>query len=452
MPSTPSQPGQSGQSGQQDQQCKPFSAPFTRRAMIRDGLLAVSAGMIMPTIFSRAVRAASNAAHEGAHWAQAAQNRTLIVVQMAGGNDGLNTLVPYTDGAYYSARPSLAIAQADVLHLDDRLGLHPALKALLPLWQQGRLAAVEGVGYPNPNLSHFAAMDIWQTLDLNGQGGQGWLGRYVAGLVDKDGHPFQSLAVGTSLPIALNAISADVPVVSSPSSYSLQPDPEGASAGKKGSGGANARVATLLKLYNTYPRSAPYAALLDATAQAAVDGARQLDTAVASYTPKATYPKTNFARGLQVLAEVIVQGLGLRVGYVTLGGFDTHGDQAATQARLLQQLAEGLAAFYADLQGHNAADNVVVMTWSEFGRRVEENASAGTDHGTAAPLFVLGNAVQGGVYGEPPDLTALDANGNLNFTTDFRSVYATVLDRWLGAPASAVLGGDYGEQAFLPSS
>ncbi len=181
-----------------------------------------------------------------------------------------------------------------------------------------------------------------------------------------------------------------------------------------------------------------------------MDGSRALDTAVASYTPGAQYPNTSFAKGLQVLAEVIVQGLGLRVGYVTLGGFDTHGEQKDTQAKLLQQLAEGLAAFYGDLQAHNAADNVVVMTWSEFGRRVEENASAGTDHGTAAPLFVLGNAVQGGVYGEPPDLTALDANGNLVFTTDFRSVYATVLDRWLGAPARAVLGGDYGEQAFLP--
>jgi len=431
------------------QPCNPFTVQFSRRAMIRDGLLAVSAGMVMPTIFSRAVRAASNAAHEGAHWAQAAQGRTLIVVQMAGGNDGLNTLIPYTDGAYYSARPTLAIAQADALHLNDRLGLHPALKALMPMWQQGHLAAIEGVGYPNPNLSHFAAMDIWQTLDLNGQGGQGWLGKYVAGLVDKDGHPFQSLAVGTSLPVALNAISADVPVVASPSTYRLQPDPEGSSAAKHGNA-ANARVETLLKLYNTYPRSAPYAALLDATAQAAVDGARQLDAAVASYAPKAQYPNTNFAKGLQVLAEVIVQGLGLRVGYVTLGGFDTHGEQANTQAGLLQQLAEGLAAFYSDLQGHNAADNVVVMTWSEFGRRVEENASAGTDHGTAAPLFVLGNAVQGGVYGEPPDLTKLDHNGNLVFTTDFRSIYATVLDRWLGAPASAVLGGNYGEQAFLP--
>src|SRR5512146_2555964 len=197
---------------------------FSRRAMIRDGLLAVSAGMVMPTIFSRAVRAASNAAHEGAHWAQAAQGRTLSVVQMAGGNDGLNTLIPYTDGAYYSARPTLAIAQTDALHLDDRLGLHPSLKALMPMWQQGHLAAIEGVGYPNPSLSHFQAMDIWQTLDLNGQGGDGWLGKYVAGLVDKDGHPFQSLDVGVELPTALRAINAQVPTILQPQTYQLAPD------------------------------------------------------------------------------------------------------------------------------------------------------------------------------------------------------------------------------------
>jgi uncharacterized protein (DUF1501 family) len=420
---------------------------LTRRAMIRDGLLAVSAGMIMPSIFARAVRAASNAAQEGSTWAQAAQGRTLIVVQMAGGNDGLNTIVPYTDGTYYQARPTLAVAASSVLPLNERLGMNPSLKALQPLWQQNKLAVVEGVGYPNPNLSHFASMDIWQTLDLNGQGAQGWLGKYVAGYVDKDGHPFQSLAVGTTLPVALKSISADVPVVADPKSYRLQPDPAQTSQ----TSAADARVQALLKLYNTYPQSAPYAALLDATAQNAVQGSKMLNEVASQYTPKAKYPTSSFAKGLQVLAEVIVQGLGLRVGYVTLGGFDTHSAQGMDQPKLLQDLAEGLVAFYADLVAHNAADNVVVMTWSEFGRRVEENASAGTDHGTAAPLFVLGNAVQGGIYGEPPDLNDLDSAGNLKFTTDFRSVYATVLDRWLGAPAASVLGGSFGDQAFLPA-
>jgi uncharacterized protein (DUF1501 family) len=421
---------------------------LTRRAMIRDGLLAVSAGMIMPSIFARAVRAASNAAQEGSTWAQAARGRTLIVVQMAGGNDGLNTIVPFTDSSYYQARPSLAIQPDAVVRLNDRLGLHPSLQALAPLWQQAKLAVVEGVGYPNPNLSHFASMDIWQTLDLTGQGAQGWLGKYVAGLVDKDGHPFQSLAVGTTLPVALQSLNADVPVVADPRNYRLLPDP----AEQREVHLAEARVQALLKLYNTYPQSAPYAALLDATAQNAVQGSKTLASVASAYKPAVQYPASNFAKGLQVLAEVIVQGLGLRVGYVTLGGFDTHGEQGDTHARLLQELAEGLAAFHADLAAHNVAENVVVMTWSEFGRRVEENASQGTDHGTAAPLFVLGDLVQGGVYGEPPDLGHLDAYGNLVYTTDFRTVYATVLDRWLGAPASAVLGGSFGEQAFLPSA
>ena len=417
---------------------------LTRRAMIRDGLLAVSAGMMMPAVFSRAVLAARNAAQEGATWAQAAQSRTLIVVQMAGGNDGLNTIVPYTDSAYYQARPTIGVKAADVLHLNDRLGMHPSLASLQGLWGQGKLAVVEGVGYPNPNLSHFAAMDIWQTLDLSGQGATGWLGKYVAGLVDKDGHPFQSLAVGASLPTALQALNADVPVVGDPKAYALQAD-----AGQPKSA-AEARVQALLKLYNTYPQSAPYAALLDATAQNAYAGSRQLLDVASHYQSQATYPGSNLAKGLQTLAEVIVEGLSLRVGYVTLGGFDTHAQQTNTQASLLKDLADSLAAFYADLSAHGVAQDVIVMTWSEFGRRVEENASLGTDHGTAAPLFVLGDAVRGGVYGEPPDLNALDDAGNLVFTTDFRSVYATILDAWLGAPAQAILGGDFGTQGFLP--
>ena len=421
---------------------------MTRRAMVRDGLLAVSAGMLVPTIFARAVRAAQHAAAEGAGWAQAAQGRTLIVIQRAGGNDGLNTVVPYTDGHYAQLRPTLGLAASEVLPLNDRLALHSSLAKLKPYWQSDKLAIVEGVGYPNPSLSHFQAMDIWQTLDLAGQGSQGWLGKYVAGLVDRDGHPFQSLAMGTTLPTALRALNSDVPVVASPQNYRLQPDP----AAPRPSGDTpDPRLQALLKLYNTYPRSAPYAALLDATAALATQGATGLADAERAYKPATTYPTSNLGRGLQVLAEVIASGLGLRVGYVTLGGFDTHADQKTTHATLLADLAASLSAFYDDLTAHGLAENVLVMTWSEFGRRVHENASEGTDHGTAAPLFVLGNGVTGGVYGEPPDLSNLDAYGNLKFSVDFRSVYATVLDGWLGAPASAVLGGDFGNQGFLPA-
>ena len=415
---------------------------LTRRAMIKDGLLVVSAGMVMPAIFSRGVASARAQALDGSRMAQTASDRTLIVVQMAGGNDGLNTVVPFTDPLYLKMRPTLGIPETKVLPLDTRLGLHPNLQPLQKLWHDGHLAIVEGVGYPNPSLSHFQAMDIWQTLDLSGNGGEGWLGKLVSGLVDRDGHPFKALDIGVQTAQALQSITTQVPTVASVQSYRLYPDPVDADGG-------NTRLQALMKLYNSYPGTAPYAALLDTTALSAQDGSRQLHQADATYRPAVTYPKGPFADGLKVLAEAIVQGLGLRVGYVTLGGFDTHANQAATHDVLMQTLANGVSAFYSDLAVHGKADNVVVMTWSEFGRRVEENGSLGTDHGTAAPMFILGNPVNEGIYGEPPSLSSLDENGNLKYTVDFRSVYATVLDRWMGASSKAVLGGSFGTQNFL---
>jgi uncharacterized protein (DUF1501 family) len=416
---------------------------ISRRAMIKDGLLVVSAGMVMPAVFSRAVASANALSIEGSHVARAAGDRTLIVVQMAGGNDGLNTVVPFTDSLYQEMRPTLGIPDTQVLPLDSRLGLHPSLAPLKQLWDQGRLAIVEGVGYPNQSLSHFQAMDIWQTLDLNGAGSEGWLGKLVAGWVDKDGHPFKALDIGAQTAQALSSISAPVPTLVNVQSYRVAADPVD-------SDGGNARMQALMKLYNSYPKTAPYAALLDTTALNAQDGSRQLHEADAQYHPAVTYPPGPFAAGLKVLAEVIVQGLGLRVGYVTLGGFDTHANQKTTHATLMKTLADGLFALYTDLLQHGKADNVVVMTWSEFGRRVEENGSQGTDHGTAAPMFVLGNPVNKGIFGEPPSLSSLDSDGNLKYTIDFRSVYATVLDRWLGASSKDVLGGSFGAQGFLP--
>ncbi len=416
---------------------------LSRRAMIKDGMLAVSAGMIMPAIFSRGVASAMSQSLDGSRIAQTATDRTLIVVQMAGGNDGLNTVVPYTDPLYIKMRPTLGIAQSKVLTLDTRLGLHPNLAPLKKLWDAGHLAVVEGVGYPNQSLSHFQAMDIWQTLDLSGNGSDGWLGKLVAGLVDQQGHPFKSLDIGVQTAQALQSISTQVPTVASVKSYVIAPDPA------DGDGG-NARLQALMNLYNSYPKTAPYAALLDTTALSAQDGSRQLRQADATYHPAVTYPSGPFASGLKILAEAIVQDLGLRVGYVTLGGFDTHAGQSATHDALMTTLANGLSAFYNDLAGHGKADNVVIMTWSEFGRRVEENGSLGTDHGTAAPMFVLGTPINKGIFGEPPSLSSLDQNGNLKYTIDFRSVYATVLDRWMGASSKDVLGADFGSQNFLP--
>ncbi len=416
---------------------------LSRRAMIKDGFLAVSAGMIMPAIFSRGIASARAQSIDGSHIAQAASGRTLIVVQMAGGNDGLNTVVPFGDSLYHKMRPTLAIPDAKVLPLDTRLGLHPNLAPLKQIWDAGHMAIIEGVGYPNQSLSHFQAMDIWQTLDLNGTGSQGWLGKLVSGWVDQDGHPFKAMDIGVQTAQALASISAPVPTLSSVNTYRIYPDPADTDNG-------NARLQALMKLYNSYPKTSPYAALLDTTALSAQVGSRTLHEADAKYQTSVTYPTGPFAAGLKILAEAIVEDLGLRVGYVTLGGFDTHANQQTTHDVLMKTLADGLSAFYSDLSKHGKADNIVIMTWSEFGRRVEENGSQGTDHGTAAPMFVLGNPVNKGVFGEPPNLSSLDNTGNLKYTTDFRSVYATVLDRWLGASSQDVLGGSFGSQNFLP--
>src|SRR5256886_8634377 len=335
---------------------------LSRRAMVKDGLLAVSAGMIMPSIFRRGIASARAQSIDGSRVAQMAGGRTLIVVQMAGGNDGLNTVIPFGDPLYHQMRPTLGIPQTQVLHLDTRLGLHPNLAPLKQLWDTGHLAIVEGVGYPNQSLSHFQAMDIWQTLDLSGNGSEGWLGKLVAGLVDQEGHPFKSLDVGVQTAQALQSITTQIPTLSSVKSYSVFPDPGDRDGG-------NARLQALMKLYNSYPKTAPYAALLDTTALSAQDGSRQLHQADTTYHPAVTYPKGPFADGLKILAEAIVQGLGLRVGYVTLGGFDTHANQSATHDVLMQTLANGVSAFYSDLAVHGKADNVVVLTWSEVGRR-----------------------------------------------------------------------------------
>src|SRR5437868_10905173 len=251
---------------------------LSRRAMIKDGFLAVSAGMIMPSIFSRGIVSARAQSIDGSHVAQMAGDRTLIVLQMAGGNDGLNTVIPFGDPLYHHMRPTLGIPDTSVIHLDTRLGLHPNLAPLKQLWDDGHLAIVEGVGYPNQSLSHFQAMDFWQTLDLNGTGNEGWLGKLVSGWVDQDGHPFKAMDIGVQTAQALSSISAPVPTLSSANTYRVYPDPADTDNG-------NARLQALMKLYTTYPSSSPYAALLDTTALNAQEGWRALLNAASNYHP-----------------------------------------------------------------------------------------------------------------------------------------------------------------------
>ncbi len=395
----------------------------TRRTFIRGGATVLSVGLAMPSVFTRAVVQAAGAAGSGA------SDRVLLVVQMAGGNDGLNTVIPYRDPLYRQARPKQAIAEPDLLVLDGDHALHPALAPFKALWDGGELAIVEGVGYPRPSLSHFESMDVWQTADPERKAKGGWLASLVEGSSEEGGHPFAGLSVGRNLPPALCCPRVAPPSLDDVRSYRLNPDPRYARE--------TAREEALLRLYRSYTPPAPYAAVLDGTARGALESAATLQQMVADYVPAVTYPEEAFARSLQLMAQAIDRLPGLRVGHVFIGGFDTHANQGPAHARLLSSRAGGLAAFQADLAAHGHAGRVVTMTWSEFGRRVNENASAGTDHGMAGPMFLLGQAVRGGFHGEPSPLSRL-SGGNLGYTTDFRAVYSAVFEQWLGVEARDV--------------
>jgi uncharacterized protein (DUF1501 family) len=424
---------------------------LSRRIFVQDGFKVVSLGLAMPHVFTRAVQAAGQEAGRDDGVLRTPENassdpmadRTLIVVQMAGGNDGLNTVVPYADGNYYSQRKNLGIPEAELHTLDDRFGLHPSMAGFKHLWDSGNLAIVHGVGYPNPSFSHFKSMDIYQTANPEGRADEGWLAKLVKGSVDRRGHPFAGFAAGSTLPPALMSPDFPIPAVDNANTFKLLPDPRYAVD-------APARQNALVQLYAGAGGSNPFTQVLQSTQQGTMSSIDQLQKAHAAYKPAVEYPKDGFGNGLKLLAETITGDLGVKVGYITIGGFDTHSNQKANHARLLLSLSDGLRAFWDDLVAQGKADKVMIMTWSEFGRRVGENGSNGTDHGTATPQFVIGNGIKGGHWGDPVSLTDID-KGNLKFTTDFRSVYSTVMDGWLGAPAEKLLGARFPTLGFLGS-
>jgi uncharacterized protein (DUF1501 family) len=412
---------------------------ITRRNFLRDSLALVSFGAAVPSVLGKAVIASA-----AESYSLSVSGKTVVVVQLAGGYDGLNMVVPYADANYHRMRANLGVSEADVLRIDDRVGFNPAMAKLKELFDAGKVAIVQGAGYPNPNYSHFKAMDIWQTADLDGEGKDGWLGRYFDELVDEEGHPLAGLSIGRSLPTAFNSTESTIPSVDSVAEFSLKP--------ATGDGSWQQRETSLLKLYDLYrPAGTGYAALLDTTLDNAMLSSEQLNLAHAAYTPAATYPESGLASGLRVLAELISssgEGSPLRVGHVTLGGFDTHTGEDTRLPGLLTQTSEAIGAFQEDIEAHGHGEDVITLVWSEFGRRPQENAQAGTDHGSALPIFVIGNAVKGGLHGDAPSLTDLD-NGNLRFTTDFRSIYATILEKWLQAPSTQILGATFPQLDLL---
>jgi uncharacterized protein (DUF1501 family) len=367
-------------------------------------------------------------------------DNVLVVIQMGGGNDGLNTVVPWSDDAYHRVRPAIRVTETQVLKLNDRIGFNPALKGLNELYKQGRVALVQGVGYPNPNRSHFEATQIWETASPDRPQQYGWLGRYLDRRFSGNAKPsslFEAVSLGDTLPAALVASHVEVPAIGALNAFAYN---TGRDLASKQSAGV---------LYDgAKAGQSPYLSLIAQTARDAYHGGDVLRKQTAEFTNKATYAPNGFAQQLALAAKLIGSTAGSKIVFVSIGSFDTHAGQRAQQDRLLGYLGDGLLSFYDDLAAHNLDKKVLTMTFSEFGRRVSQNASNGTDHGTAMPLFIVGGGVKGGIYGEHPPLTDLD-HGDLKFSTDFRAVYATVIEKWLGRNPSDVITGTYPTLAFV---
>ena len=354
----------------------------------------------------------------------------LVVIELSGGNDGINTIVPHRDDAYFRNRKKTRIRKDRLHALNDELGWHPALRALNSHWDQGNVAIVQGVGYPNPNRSHFSSMDIWHSArpEASEQYGLGWLGQGLDAAKMASPEPTMMSVGQQATPLALTGRRS----VSS----SIQRIEQCMLSARQASLFAGAMSAPVADDDDVW-------SFVQRTHRASIQTAAQLSKLSKVNTPTQSYPKTELARRLQLIARLIRADMGTRVFYTQQDGFDTHSSQLGQHNALLSTYSQALNAFLSDLGPSELGDRVVVMAFSEFGRRVKENAAEGTDHGTAGPVILAGNRIAGGLHGATPSLTDLDA-GDLKMTTDFRQVYASLLENWLGLPASAALGGRFG--------
>lgn len=412
---------------------------YTRRAFLQHGVLLASAATTIPLFLQRSATALAQMSAGLSSVPGVPDERILVVVQLAGGNDGLNTVVPFGHREYYNARPGIGIPEAQVLRFNAKsdVGLHPQLAGLKSLYDDGMLAVVQGVGYPNPNRSHFKSMDIWHTADTTGSG-DGWLGKYFD--CECNGHPDPEagVAIGRSAPLAMQGRISKPVAFESPSLFKWtgeEMDPNLADPYERiNRAGAPAGVA---------PDS--NAAFLMRTALDAQVSSAAIRKAVEA-GPLVPYPRNNpLAEQLAMVGAMIRAGLRTRVYYVSMTGFDTHAAQGGAQGRqatLLGQYGGAIKAFYDDLRAQRNDGRVLTMTFSEFGRRVTQNASQGTDHGAAAPVFLSGPMVRAGVLTEHPSLTDLD-QGDLKYGLDFRCVYTGILADWLKADAAKVLGANF---------
>lgn len=396
-----------------------FQPPMTRREFLRTSSLGL--GMMAFSHYAPAFVTQSLAA--GVPLPEK-DRRILVLIQLAGGNDGLNTCIPYADDAYYRLRPNLRIELSESIKLNDTLALHPNCQAMSELWKDGKMAVIQNVGYPNPNRSHFRSMEIWESgSDSDENIASGWLGRYLDSQCE--GQP-----EGSS-PDAIHTL-GEVPASLIPEEprniFGIRPT--------RRAGGDE----DLLSQLSSVGMSGENANYLQHTMLNALVLEDQVRAIVNRYKPNANYPGGELGNSLKQIAALIAEGMPTRVYFARLGGFDTHANQAAAHARLLGQLSRAMNAFQTDLKRKQLDDQVLTLTFSEFGRRPIENGSKGTDHGTAAPLFVMGSQLQTNLLGTAPSLDSLQPNQDLSFSTDFRQVYASVLEQWLGCDPEPILG------------
>lgn len=427
----------------------------TRRDFMRSAVLGASATWTLPGFIDRTfAELGEQARDKSVQFASGKDDTILVVLQMAGGNDGLNTLVPFGDDAYHKARPTIGKTEKDLIKLGDALGLNSAMPFLGSLFKEGGLGVVQGVGYPNPNRSHFVSTSIWETADTNNRSNTGWLGRYFDNACEGV-DPTIGMSFNKATPESFGAMRNPGVSLSSPELYrwihsggdkaqaeeffSELNQPMAADDGPVDGGSidmpAGGKVGGVAGESN-----------LDFLERVALDAqvsSKKILEVAAKHKTSVPYDGTPIARNLNLVSRMIAGGMATRVYYVSHGGFDTHTGQVNSHDRLLGQLDSALKSFFIDLKQQGNDKRVVLMTFSEFGRRVKENASAGTDHGKASCMFVAGGGVKGGLYGKYPSLTEL-SEGDLGHTVDFRSVYADLLGSWLKAPnIGKILGGDY---------
>lgn len=396
---------------------------LSRRDIVKGGGM-IAVGLVAPRWLSTIAHADVIRQAGGG---KATGDTVLVVCQLSGGNDGLNTVVPWSNKRYYELRPSLGIPEDQVLKINNDLGFHPALTGLAELFQQKKVAVIQNVGYPQANRSHFKSMDIWQSASPDNKMKYGWIGRHF----DQQSatgpqNPIVALGLSTDKPLALSGKVASIPCFASlVDVQSMVGDPDAEKMLRQIQGmdameGSDTRV-------------------VQQANKTALDAMALLSKQLQGYAPKQTYGNDPFGVGFKQISQLIATSPQTRVVYFSAGGFDTHARQADQHKTLLTNFGNAISAFQKEMEAVGKADKVIVLVFSEFGRRSFENASGGTDHGAAAPMFLVGSRVKGGVYGPLPDLTDLQ-DGDLKYRIDFRQVYATTLDHWMGGDSALVLG------------